>query len=147
MEDYLRSNKEECVYLNKFSKKYSNKLLGLSNDSSNNTRKCEAQNLINYLCDKYKIKRVSVFIYDKKRPCKGNKQVYGRYIRIGNVPDKIVIYNRTAKRGDIISIKECFDTLLHEFIHHYDYEVLNMIVSTHTSGFYKRISDLKKKLV
>ena len=59
---------------------------------------------------------------------------------------QITIYNKTAVKGDVISIKAFYDTLLHEFIHHYDYEVLKLDRSIHSAGFYKRISDLKNKL-
>lgn len=147
MRDYLHSNKVESVSLNRFSKKWGNSVLELGDNSSYKVRRCESQNLIDYLCDKFKIQRVGVAIYDIKRPCKRNGQIHGTYTRIGSGSCKIVVYNRTAKRGDIISIKEYFDTLIHEFIHHYDYEVLKLNKSSHTSGFYKRISDLKNKLI
>lgn len=58
----------------------------------------------------------------------------------------ITIYNLTATTQKTVSIKTFYDTLLHEFMHHYDYKVLKLENSLHTSGFYQRISDLKNKL-
>ncbi len=39
------------------------------------------------------------------------------------------------------------DTLFHEFMHHYDYEVLKFPASLHTAGFYYRLGDVMKKLI
>ena len=50
-----------------------------------------------------------------------------------------VIYNTTTKTKKTIAIKTFYETLLHEFIHHYDIVGLKLGDSLHTSGFYKRI--------
>ena len=65
----------------------------------------------------------------------------GRYF----VHSKIEIWNKTAMRDQTISINVFADTLILEFIHHYDTCVL-CIDSIHSAGFYKRISDLTSKL-
>ncbi len=57
----------------------------------------------------------------------------------------IYIQNRTAIRGKTLAPKTFLTTLLHEWMHHYDYEKLK-IRSIHTKGFYQRISSLKQKL-
>lgn len=57
----------------------------------------------------------------------------------------INISNRTAARGQILAPKSFLDTLLHEWLHHYDTHKLR-INSIHSKGFYDRLSDLKDKL-
>ena len=58
----------------------------------------------------------------------------------------ITLYNITAIKKQVVSIKQMAATLLHEYLHHYDYTVLKLGASPHTAGFYKRISDLENKL-
>lgn len=146
--NYKKSNNIEVVKLNKFSKVEYNKLL----NSTTEKRQANAQNLIDYLCDKFKMKRIKVTILDQKRPKNGLATKHG-FIRVTAtktdreyVRGHIYIYNLTAVRGEIVSIKEFINTLLHEFIHAYDYEVLKLEKSIHSAGFYKRISDLDNKL-
>lgn len=55
------------------------------------------------------------------------------------------IQNKTAVRGQTLAPKTFVTTLLHEWMHHYDYEKLR-IRSIHTKGFYSRIYSLKEKL-
>ncbi|MFH1286410.1 MAG: hypothetical protein ABII02_01520 [Candidatus Magasanikbacteria bacterium] len=57
----------------------------------------------------------------------------------------IYITNRTAVRGQFLAPKTFTDTLLHEWMHHYDFGKLK-INSIHTAGFYARLKDLKEKV-
>lgn len=57
----------------------------------------------------------------------------------------IYIQNKTAVRAKTLAPKTFLTTLLHEWMHHYDYAKLN-IRSIHTKGFYQRISSLREKL-
>jgi len=59
----------------------------------------------------------------------------------------IIVYQRTAKRNKIVASKAALGTLLHELTHHYNYQALKLEKSVHTAGFYKRISNLKNKLL
>ena len=70
------------------------------------------------------------------------RKVYGTY-KAGN----IVLSNKTAIREATLAPKTFLDTLIHEFMHHYDYEVLKFPVSLHTAGFYYRLGDVMKKLI
>jgi hypothetical protein len=143
MTDYEKSNKTESVMYNKLSSKEYVKLLEDSN------RQVCGQNLLNYLCDKYKINRIPLIVLDKPRKSNGRAQTLGFYrfykYNSSRRGVNITIYNLTAKTKAKVSIKRFTDTLLHEFIHHYDTEYLK-IKSAHTCGFYKRITDLQKKL-
>lgn len=138
---YEISNGTTNVRLNSFRASYSHSLFKCGETITNRQR--TAQKLLNYLCDKFKINNVTLIVTVKPRPSKGRGEVYGTYYPLQK---NIVIYNNTAKLHKPISIKSFYDTLLHEFIHHYDYEVLKLNESPHTTGFYKRITDLKNKL-
>ena len=139
---YEKSNKITRVRLNSFSKVYAHKVL--SSLESSCDREENSQILLDYLCEKFKIERVTLSVTPAARPCnRRNTQTYGRYYPSSK---RIIIYNTTAKTKKTIAIKTFYETLLHEFIHHYDMVGLKLGDSPHTSGFYKRIGDLKEKL-
>jgi hypothetical protein len=139
MTDYEKSNNIQVVEYSRLSSKEFETLL------KDLDRVKAGQDLLNYLCKKYKISCIPLKVLNKPRKCNGNGQTYGFYKYIGGKGMSITIYNLTAKTGKKVAIKTFVNTLLHEFIHHYDTEYLK-IQSTHTSGFYKRITDLQTKL-
>lgn len=145
MTNYEKSNSIEKVRLNSFNKSYYGKLIKCKDSAKE--RQIASQELINYLCDKFKIKRIPVYVKDWSQPHRVNEngkmksKTFGRYW----VHNRIEIWNKTAIKSQVISINVFADTLIHEFIHHYDTYVLG-INSIHSAGFYKRISDLVNKL-
>ncbi|MGH8757867.1 MAG: hypothetical protein ACRET9_06705, partial [Burkholderiales bacterium] len=54
----------------------------------------------------------------------------------------IELWMRTARRRQIVAFRTFLRTLLHEFCHHLDYELLKLPDSFHTEGFYQRESSL-----
>jgi hypothetical protein len=58
----------------------------------------------------------------------------------------IRIYNLTAIRQQVLAPKVFLETLLHEWVHHYDFTGLQLERSPHTSGFFARIRDLAETL-
>ena len=58
----------------------------------------------------------------------------------------IRIYNLTAIKQQVLAPKVFLETLLHEWVHHYDFTGLQLERSPHTSGFYARIRDLAETL-
>jgi hypothetical protein len=58
----------------------------------------------------------------------------------------ITIFNITAVRKQYLAAKSYLDTLIHEFLHHLDYELLGLQHTYHTRGFYSRLGDLMTKL-
>ena len=111
-------------------------------------REKRAQKLVNYLCDKFGIPSCNVIVSNKPqlhntRNGKLTKKVYGRYLVNINT---IELFNLTAMTKKPVAIKTMYDTVLHEFMHHYDLTKLKLSDSPHTKGFYMRISDLKEKL-
>jgi hypothetical protein len=59
---------------------------------------------------------------------------------------RIRIYHRTAVRQQVISPKVFLNTLLHEWVHHYDFAGLRLPRSPHTAGFYARLRALADAL-
>ena len=59
---------------------------------------------------------------------------------------KFRIYNLTAIRQQVLAPKVFLETLLHEWVHHYDFTGLQLERSPHTSGFFARIRDLAETL-
>lgn len=138
---YEESNSVLEVDYIRFSKKEYKALLGASENYYD--RQMKGQALLDYLCDKYDIPHVMLYVENVPQRCRGNATIHGNYTYPYN---RIRIYNQTAKQRKIVSIKVFANTLLHEFMHHYDFFYLKMATSLHTKGFYMRISDLDKKL-
>lgn len=146
--DYEKSLKIESVALNKFSKKEMAKMLG-SKDTITDRQK-NAQALCDYLNEKFGMPKCKVIVTDTAQPHSTNSMGNLKSKELGNYrPHLMVItlFNKTAVKKQTVAIKTLTDTLLHEYIHHYDMEFLKLGASPHTSGFYKRISDLKSKLI
>jgi hypothetical protein len=143
---YKKSNDNPQVKYTKLSGKEYKALLECG--ESVNERYIKAKKLLDYLCTKYKIAPITLVITDKPQPnctCNGRlvKKTLGTY---NPAFHKITMYNSTAIKKQAVSIKTFTHTLLHEFVHHYDFQVLKMENSLHCVGFYKRISDLQNKL-
>lgn len=141
---YNASNAATTVRLSRFDKSYAKALLAC--DTTPETRLAASRQLISYLCRKYRIAEPRMTVGDF-RPERGTTQTYGLYRRYDNDACTITVWNLTAKTHKPVAIKTFFGTLIHEFIHHYDHEVLKLGSSMHTAGFYRRVSDLSAKLL
>lgn len=144
---YQQSNAITTVALTRFSK--SEYKAFLKADESISSRQRLAQSLIDYLCKKFKIASASVRVVNRAQPHATNmagrlqRKTLGTYTVVREV---ITLYNLTAIKKQVVSIKSMLDTLLHEFMHHYDMTYLKLGASIHSAGFYMRISDLDSKL-
>ena len=143
---YEKSNSITSVEYVRFSHKEYNKVL--TSGESVLERQRAAQSLLDYLCEKYKVSRCRVVVRDCAQPSfrNGRGKTLGRYTTWGIGKRLIEVWNLTAKQKKVVSIKVFLDTLLHEFMHHYDMEYLKLGATIHCAGFYKRISDLNQKL-
>lgn len=117
------------------------------NSSGHDTRQKLGEMLLDELCDLSQIDIVKLEIsntkqYHKKSAGKVAMKRYGYYKPSTKT---INIQNLTAVRGQILAPKSFLDTLLHEWVHHYDTYKLKLR-SIHSKGFYQRINDLKEKL-
>lgn len=59
---------------------------------------------------------------------------------------RIRIYHRTAVQQKPISTKVFLNTVLHEWMHHYDFHGLRLARSYHTTGFFLRLRGLADSL-
>ncbi|OGY43832.1 MAG: hypothetical protein A3B89_00300 [Candidatus Buchananbacteria bacterium RIFCSPHIGHO2_02_FULL_40_13] len=145
--NYFRSNR-----LIKVKIKPSPEAVSLANQiltsGSHHIRQKLGEKLLDELCDAAKIDIVKLEIADTKQR---HKKIAGRIAtkRYGSyrpASKKIEIQNLTAVRGQILAPKTFLDTLLHEWLHHYDTYKLKLR-SIHSRGFYERLNDLKRKLL
>ena len=144
--NYNKSNRIQTVdfYISKQARRLTGKLLTSSRTAN---RQALSKALLDELSALSEINPVTLNIsdtnqYHKKKNGKTVLKQYGYY-----KPDKKYIYinNKTAVRGQILAPKTFIDTLIHEWVHHYDTEALKLN-SIHTKGFYERVKDLKTKL-
>lgn len=110
-------------------------------------RQSFGENLLDELSDAAGIDIVQLVIQDDHQQHRrsGGRVVMKRYGSYRLASATITIPNRTAVRGQIVAGKTFLDTLLHEWLHHYDTIKLKLN-SIHSKGFYLRLSDLKQKL-
>ena len=73
-----------------------------------------------------------------KKNGKLSRKIFGTY-KSGNIE----ITNRTAIREKVVASKTFLDTLIHEFMHHFDFFVLKLSRSLHTAGFFARLNEIK----
>lgn len=81
--------------------------------------------------------------FHKKR---GGRTVFKQYGYYRPASKYIYITNFTAVRGKPLAPKTFLTTLLHEWMHHYDYCKLKLN-SIHTRGFYERLRSLQEALL
>jgi len=144
MNDYNKSNKIEELKITKISQSVINKSITIMNKKSYTNK--DLQTLSDMICKSLRINNLPIKLKGA-RPQSGRGTTHGSYTR--NISKKtfyITLYGITPKTKKIVAIKTLIKTLIHEIMHHYDFEKLNLISSNHTTGFYKRISVLEKMI-
>jgi hypothetical protein len=81
------------------------------------------------------------------RPSHDWGELHGLYEPEEGRKPLITVWMRTAQRRQVVAFKTFMRTILHEIMHHLDYELLELDDSYHTEGFYKRESSLFRQLV
>jgi hypothetical protein len=82
------------------------------------------------------------------RPSNNWGELHGLYEPVdGNIKAQITVWMRTAKHKKVVAFRSFLRTILHELCHHLDYEMLGLVDSFHTEGFFKRESSLFKQLL
>jgi hypothetical protein len=104
-----------------------------------------AQRLVDHFCEEFVVGSKPVELLDQPRPHRrrGGRivfELHGQCRRDG----AIQVYVRTAAQRRPIAIKSLLETLLHEFVHHYDFDCFGAPV--HCSGFYERLGQLYRPL-
>ena len=140
MKTTTKSNKFMTVDGSRFSHKAYSALMNCGEKAED--RKAAAQKLVDYLCAKFEIPRCKVWVADRMPPIRRGGSFVGVYYAANKV---MTIWNNED------FMKPCSnefftDTVLHEFMHHYDLHYLKLKNSSHSEGFYARIQDLTSKL-
>ncbi len=106
-----------------------------------------AQALAEHLSHQFGIRSVHVRVLER-RPSNRYGELHGLY-ELENTRAKpvITLWMRTVQRRQVVAFKTFLRTLLHELVHHLDYEWLKLKDSLHTEGFYKRESSLLHQLL
>ena len=138
--DYDISNSVTDVYYSRLSHKESRSFLASSDKSL--TRQHKAQILLDYLCEKYDIPSMRIYIVDIPQP-KKNGTTFRAFYYFNSC--SVRMFN-LFPNGEVVPISSLMVTVLHEFMHHYDRYYLGVESTPHTRGFFSRIKDLKFKL-
>ena len=104
-----------------------------------------AQVICDELCIALRVPCLRVEVKDV-RPSNQRGELHGLYESAG--PRRVIsVWMLTAKRGQVVAYKTFLRTLLHEMVHHLDYQLLRLGDSFHTDGFFKRESSLAHQLL
>jgi hypothetical protein len=107
----------------------------------------ECQNLIDALAEGYRVPGVRVRVL-AQRPADDYGELHGLYEpEEGRTPPRITAWMRTAHKRQVVAFKTFLRTVVHELIHHLDYELFALEETFHTEGFYKRESSLTSALL
>lgn len=104
-----------------------------------------AQRLFDELCDRLEVPRVKVSVRER-RPQSDDSELQGLYEREEGEVAVITAWMRTGTNAKIVKFRTFLRTLLHELVHHLDYELYALDDSFHTEGFFKRESVLMRAL-
>jgi hypothetical protein len=106
-----------------------------------------SNHLITKLCQSLKAPPARVKVL-ARRPSDDWGELHGLYEPAERAQTaRITVWMRTAQKKKVVAFRTFLRTLLHEFCHHLDYEVLALEESFHTEGFYKRESSLFHQIV
>lgn len=114
--------------------------LALAGEDEAGVGRC-SQRLVDSLCDAVGLPRIPVRV-SGRRLVRGKVEYYGFCARNG----WMTLYSRTARRNRMVAFKTYLNTLIHEFMHHYDWHSLR-IESMHTAGFYQRVGHLYRGIL
>lgn len=105
-----------------------------------------AQRLVDALVEGFVVPTVDVRVL-AVRPSDVEGELHGLY-----EPDevctvaRISVWMRTAQRKQVVAFRSFLRTVVHEFLHHLDYEHFKLPETFHTEGFYRRESSLANAL-
>ena len=79
------------------------------------------------------------------RPIRDDAEYHGLYVSEGR-SHEITVWMYTAKLRQVVKPRTLLRTLIHELVHHLDYNKLGLEESYHTDGFFKRESSLVRQV-
>ena len=101
-----------------------------------------AQAICDEICGILRVPPLRVQVGDV-RPHDQRGELHGLYVPTEQGKrDRISVWMKTAKRGQVVAYRTFLRTLLHEVCHHLDTHLLSLPSSFHTPGFYQRESSL-----
>ena len=105
-----------------------------------------AQRLVDALVKGFAVPPVDVHVL-AVRPSDVEGELHGLYEPDEDLPTaRISVWMRTAHRKQVVAFRSFVRTIVHEFLHHLDYEHFKLPETFHTEGFYKRESSLSNAL-
>ncbi len=104
-----------------------------------------AQRLADGVCAALAVPRVRVRLL-AARPTGGYGELHGLY-EPEPPPARITLWMRTAARRQVVAFKSFLRTLIHELLHHLDYELFHFAETFHTEGFFQRESSIARQLL
>jgi predicted metalloprotease with PDZ domain len=120
--------------------------VALARDDQEVTRRA-CQSLLDALCDlagvAHAVFKLKDAAYARFRGGRAVYKLYGTCDRDGT----ITVAYRTAVQRKVFAYRTFLDTVVHEFMHHYDVHGLRLAASFHTSGFYQRVRAITAQLV
>jgi len=81
------------------------------------------------------------------RPTGSFGELHGLYEPRGRRGGLVTVWMRTAARREVVAFRTFLRTLVHELLHHLDYELLGLEETFHTEGFFRRESALVRRLL
>lgn len=85
----------------------------------------------------------------ERRPSNHQGELHGLYEpdEVTGGAARITVWMRTAKQDRVVKFRTFLRTLVHELLHHLDYEHYKLEETFHTEGFYARESSLTRLLL
>lgn len=82
-----------------------------------------------------------------RRPASESSVLHGLYVREEDKPAVIRVWMKTNAQKRVVRFRTFLRTLLHEVLHHLDYTYFALEDSFHTEGFFRRESDLLRRVL
>ncbi|MFO1304227.1 MAG: hypothetical protein U1F54_10870 [Burkholderiales bacterium] len=105
-----------------------------------------SQALVDALVDGFTVPQVDVRVL-AVRPSDIEGELHGLYEPVDELPRaRISVWMKTAQKKQVVAFRSFVRTLVHEMLHHLDYEHFGLEETFHTEGFYKRESSLSNAI-
>ena len=104
-----------------------------------------SRELADGVCRRLRVPPVAVRVL-AARPSGGYGELHGLY-EPAFEPPRVTVWMRTAARRRVVAFRSFLRTLVHELLHHLDYEHLRLEETFHTEGFFKRESSVVRQLL
>jgi hypothetical protein len=105
-----------------------------------------SQSLIDALVTGFAVPPVDVRVL-AVRPSDIEGELHGLYDPDEDLPRALIsVWMKTAQKRQVVAFRSFVRTLVHEMLHHLDYEHFGLEETFHTEGFYKRESSLSNAI-